>query len=427
MRKAAFVLFTAGACLTAPAAPAQKNIVLIMADDMGYECVGAYGSTYSTPNLDRAAKAGVRFNHCYSTPLCTPSRVEIMTGKYNHRNYVAFGYLDPQQKTIGNLFREAGYATCIAGKWQLSGGAAAIDRFGFDEHCLWNMFNYYDAATGEKAKGKDDRRKRLRYWEPALMENGLWREQRKEEYGPDVCAEFIMDFMERNKGKPFLVYYPAILVHSPFPHTPDSPARDQAEGRNFADMCSYIDNITGRLEAKLKELGLLDNTVILFTGDNGTHGKIRTPMRDGTVVKGGKGSMTDGGTRVPLIAWGGGIKPQAPSNALIDFSDMLPTVTALAGIDLPEGYAGDGVSFKPVLDGTADSARDTIFCYYEPKWGKAKKQVWARTREHKLYSDGRFYHVPSDVLEENPIGQMNERQMSIHRKLQAVLDTALAE
>ncbi|VGO12390.1 Arylsulfatase [Pontiella desulfatans] len=421
MMKFFTILCLAGICLSA-GADGRKNIILIMADDMGYECVGAYGSTYSTPNLDRAAKAGVRFNHCYSTPLCTPSRVEIMTGKYNNRNYKAFGYLDPTQKTIGNLFRDAGYATCIAGKWQLGGGASAIDGFGFDEHCLWNMIEYYDPVQGKKIKGKVEPNKRLRYWEPALFQNGAWRDQKKEEYGADVCAEFMMDFMERNKDKPFLVYYPAILVHSPFPHTPDSPGTDQSEGQNFADMCAYTDKVVGRLEAKLRELGLYEDTVVLFTGDNGTHGRMRTPMQDGTVIKGGKGSMTDGGTHAPLIVWGGGIEAQEPSEALIDFTDMLPTITDLAGVELPAGFETDGQSFKPVLAGEKKDVRDTIYCYYNPRWGKASEKIWARDKEYKLYSDGRFYHVPTDVLEENPIQQVTEKHIATIKKLQDVLD-----
>ena len=100
----------------------KPNIVLIMADDMGYECLGSYGSAvYNTPNLDKLAAQGVRFTHCYAQPLCTPSRVQLMTGKYNFRNYEEFGYLNPKEKTFGNLLKEAGYRTCIAGKWQLNG------------------------------------------------------------------------------------------------------------------------------------------------------------------------------------------------------------------------------------------------------------------------------------------------------------------
>ncbi|MBS0012146.1 MAG: sulfatase-like hydrolase/transferase, partial [Bacteroidales bacterium] len=124
----------------------NPNIVLIMADDMGYECLSCNGSlSYSTPILDDLAASGIRFTNCYSQPLCTPSRVKIMTGKYNYRNYEYFGYLDESEFTFGALMKDAGYATCIAGKWQLNGLAYKLPAyddnsrphlFGFDEYCL---------------------------------------------------------------------------------------------------------------------------------------------------------------------------------------------------------------------------------------------------------------------------------------------------
>ena len=129
----------------------MPNVILIMADDMGYECLGAYGSTeYNTPNLDKMAEEGILFEHCYSQPLCTPSRVKIMTGKYNYRNYEYFGYLNENQHTIGNLMKDAGYSTCIVGKWQLNGISYKNEipewndnerpnKFGFDEYCLWQL------------------------------------------------------------------------------------------------------------------------------------------------------------------------------------------------------------------------------------------------------------------------------------------------
>ena len=404
------------------ASPKKKNIILIMVDDMGYECVGTYGSTYSTPNLNRAATAGIRFNHCYSTPLCTPSRNEIMTGKYNHRNYVAFGYLDSGQKTFGNLFRDAGYATCIAGKWQLGGDAGTIHDFGFDEHCVWNMEQYHKSDQ-EKKSGNIKRQPR--YWDPEIYQNGIWLDRKKENYGPDICADFMIDFIEKNQGNPFMAYYPSILVHSPFAATPDSENKEQGKAEKFSDMCTYIDGVVGRIEAKLKELDLYDNTVILFTADNGTHTSIETPMQDGSTVRGGKGSMTDGGTRVPLIVWGGGIRTGIASDSIVDFSDMLPTIADLAGIAVPYSFGIDGKSFKPVLTGEKETVRDTIFCFYEPKWGEWKRQVWARDHEYKLYGDGRFYHVPSDVLEQMPIKQPSEKQDAARRKLQSVLDSNL--
>jgi arylsulfatase A len=111
-----------------------------MADDFGYECIGANGSTsYQTPHIDKLAATGMRFEHCYSQPLCTPTRVQLMTGQYNIRNYVRFGLLDPKQTTFAHLFKQAGYTTGIVGKWQLGGGFDGPKHFGFDEYCLWQL------------------------------------------------------------------------------------------------------------------------------------------------------------------------------------------------------------------------------------------------------------------------------------------------
>src|SRR3954447_12722381 len=128
------------ALAAAPAASAlaRPNVILIMADDLGYETIGANGGTsYKTPTLDRLAAGGMRFTQCYVQPLCTPTRVQLMTGKYNVRNYIDFGNLDPKAVTFGNLLKQAGYATCMAGKWQLGRDPAQPKIYGFDEYCLW--------------------------------------------------------------------------------------------------------------------------------------------------------------------------------------------------------------------------------------------------------------------------------------------------
>ncbi|MCG8584993.1 MAG: sulfatase-like hydrolase/transferase, partial [Pirellulales bacterium] len=184
----------------------RPNIVLIMADDMGYECVSANGGApYKTPHLDKLAEGGMRFTHCHSQPICTPTRVQIMTGRYNSRNYVKFGVLDPQEKTFGNMMRDAGYATCIVGKWQLKGGFEGPKNFGFDEYCLWQLT-----------------RRPNRYPNPGLEINGKEVDYKNGEYGPDVVTDYACDFMERNKDKPFFLYYPMMLPHWPFEPTPDS-------------------------------------------------------------------------------------------------------------------------------------------------------------------------------------------------------------
>jgi arylsulfatase A len=142
----------------------KPNIILIMADDLGYECLGCYGSTsYKTPVLDELARTGVRFDNCHSQPLCTPSRVKIMTGRYNSRNYTNFGHFDFNEKTFAHVMKTAGYATCIAGKWQLMGrGAAGPYDAGFDEYCLWHMEDAFALYGTEQRRAL-----------PRLLSNGF--------------------------------------------------------------------------------------------------------------------------------------------------------------------------------------------------------------------------------------------------------------
>lgn len=409
------------------------NIILIMADDMGFECLSAYGSaSYQTPNLDKLANEGLRFDHCYSQPLCTPSRVKIMTGKYNFRNYVAFGYLDPKEKTFGNYLQEAGYSTCVAGKWQLNGisggkieGWDDLNRprhFGFQEYCLWQL---------DRTKPEGER-----YANPLININGTEIPRDDDNYGPDIMYNFVEDFIDRHKTGPFFVYYPMNLVHDPFVPTPDTKAwedvsmRYEGDTAFFKDMVTYTDKIIGKLMQKLDNSGLADNTLILFTGDNGTHRRIYSRMKDGRVIKGEKGSMTDGGTRVPLLAyWKGKSQKGVVNTDLVDFSDFLPTLLDAAGIDLPENEIFDGQSFLPQILGKETQPKDYIYMYYQPKWGRNIDGVFVRNQKYKLYGNGMFYDVENDPLEENPLApdtptqQIWERFENILAELPGIPET----
>ena len=197
------------------------NVILIMADDSAVDNYGCYGSTFfKTPRLDALARTGAKFNHCYSEPVCTPSRVKIMTGRDGIRNYVQFGTLDRDEITFGTMMKQAGYATAIAGKWQLHGGnrGTLAPACGFDTYCLWN----YPGTE------------RSRYWNPSIMQDGKLLQTGKDDYGPDIFTNFIINFIGRNKNKPFFAYYPMVLVHSPFPKSPDNVGTDgktaQAKG-----------------------------------------------------------------------------------------------------------------------------------------------------------------------------------------------------
>jgi len=397
----------------------KPNIVLIMADDIGYECFSSYGSKdYNTVNLDQLAANGMRFKHCNSQPLCTPSRVQILTGRYNNRNYRGFGWLDPKEITFANVLKDAGYETCIAGKWQLGGNAETIKKFGFDSFCLWNMHKY----TKQDEDGMKDTSGWLqRFDNPTLFKDGEWYKPGKKAYGPQECTDFICDFIGKNKAKPFLVYYPMILTHDPFVPTPDSASRKQSKKQNFVDMTHYMDKLIGQIVKKLEQEGLREKTIILFTGDNGTHSLIESETKQGK-IRGGKSKMTDAGTRVPLIInWPGTIQNKV-SDELIDFSDVLPTLAEIAGAKTPKDRKIDGFSFLPVLKGQVSSRRDSIFCYYWGRGRDAKKtSSFVRNQNYKLYNDGRFYKIDSDVLEESPLQDLNKEELSIKEKLEKAL------
>ena len=191
-------------------------------------------------------------------------------------------------------------------------------------------------------------------------------------------------------------------------------------------MVEYMDKIVGRTVAKLEELGLRDNTLVLFTGDNGTSSAISSTMTDGTVVQGGKGQPTNAGTHVPFIAsWPASVPGGRVSDALIDFSDFLPSLVEAAGATLPTDRIIDGRSFLPLLRGEVDSIRDWIFCAYTPRWGQGLRDArFARDHRYKLYDDGRFYDVTNDVLEQHPLdGQaLDDGVDETRQRLQTVLD-----
>ena len=365
---------------------ARPNIVLIMADDMGYEALTVNGSeSCKTPNLDKLAASGVRFSNCFANPLCTPSRAKIMTGQYNVRNYVKFGVLDRGQTTFAHQLKAAGYATCIAGKWQLGKQKDSPQHFGFEQSCLWQ----HTRSGRSRQNGKVIDR---RFVNPLLEINGGEKDYINGEYAPQICTDFVCDFIEENKDKPFLVYYPMILTHCPFDPTPDSTDWDPKRlgsstykgdlndpQRHFCDMVAYADKVVGQIVARLEKAGVRDNTLLIFTGDNGTDKPIVTPW-NGTQVVGGKGTMTDEGTRVPMIAsWPAGMKqPGRVVDDLVEFCDVMPTLCEATGADLPVNYPGDGASIVPILQNNAGARKkDWIYIWY-------RGQVMVRNRQYSL-------------------------------------------
>jgi arylsulfatase A len=400
----------------------KPNIILIMADDLGYECLGCNGGlSYKTPILDRLAESGVRFTHAHAQPLCTPTRVQIMTGKYNFRNYTQFGALKPGEYTFGHLLQDAGYKTCVVGKWQLAGRVKRDEKpvkgtmprkAGFDEHCLWQI----------KFKG-------TRYWRPSVNTNGTLRKDIDDKYGPDVFCDYSLDFIDRHAEQPFFLYFPMALTHNPFIPSPDSDDADEArsakswksDSRYFADEVEYMDKIVGRILDKVESLGLGEQTLIIFTGDNGTNSQIVSETVNGS-IRGAKGRTIKAGTHVPLIVRWSGVTPRGKVNDdLVDFADFFPTFAQVAGAKVPADYPWDGVSFLPQIKGEIGKPRDWIFTHYEPKWGKWKKARYVMDKRYKLYEDGRFFDTDNDALEEHSMDQKDAGIQRIEAEFRKVL------
>ena len=403
--------------IAAPCAARQPNIILIMADDLGYETITANGGeSYLTPNLDKLAAEGVRFDRCYVQPLCTPTRVELMTGQSNARNYIRFGMVDPKATTFAQLLKQAGYATGIAGKWQLGRQPGLPQELGFDESCLWQHT-----------------RRPPRYANPGLEYNGESRDFNEGQYGPDLVNDFAVDFVTRHKDEPFLLYYPMILTHAPYQPTPDSKDWDpKAVGeevnrapRHFGEMVTYMDKLVGTLTATLDELAIRDETLIIFLGDNGTGAGTMSRFRGGD-FKGGKGQSTARGMHVPLIVnWPGHVPAGKLCDELVSSVDFLPTLCAAAGVQPPAGLTLDGQSFLPQALGEQGTPRPPIYSWYSQHGGGEPKHVFAMSKQYKLYSDGRLYDLDVDPLEESaPLdsGALSAAETAAAEELRGVID-----
>jgi arylsulfatase A-like enzyme len=292
------------------------------------------------------------------------------------------------------------------------------EESGFDEYCLWH-------TEHTEMKGS-------RYADPVIQQNGKYLENTEGKYGPDIFTDYINDFIERHQDEPFFVYYPMVLTHGPFQPTPHSGDWEANRHRNnrayFGDMVEYMDTVIGRIVQKLDELGLRENTLLLFLGDNGSPREVTSRLGD-QEIQGGKGLPTDAGTRVPLIVnWTGTTPSGVACDDLIDCSDFLPTLMELAETQLPTDEIFDGYSFLPQLQGERGNPREWIFAHHDPLPGWSKDgyylQRWAQDKFWKLYDDGRLFQIQTDVLEEHPIaaGEGGEHASAARKKLQLVLD-----
>ena len=392
----------------------RPNIILIMVDDMGRDWVSCYGAQHQTPTIDRLAKQGVRYETAWSTPICTPTRVTLLTGQYPFRHGWTRHYDVPRWggdglswkkfTTFARVLRDAGYATAIGGKWQinhLGEQPDALKQHGFDEHCVW---------TGVEAGRAETER---RYWRGHIMTNG----QRGEaSYGPDTINSFLVDFIRRKRNEPFLVYYPMLLTHGPHTTTPQN--RDKApEGKEalYAGNVTYMDQLVGKLMDAVDETGLAKSTLIVFTGDNGS---AAAGNLNGESFEKGKGREADRGAHVPFVV-------RAPfltsggrvSRDLIDFTDLYPTFLELAKTAPPNDVTLDGRSFVPSLRGSEDpfEKRNWIFS----QLGEFRM---IRDWQHILDSKGNFHDLTKDPLQRNEVSPLDKIAPGRRQRLKAILN-----
>jgi len=372
----------------------RPNVVVMIADDLGFECLGAYGGeSYKTPNLDRLARSGMMFRQHFGTPVCSPARAQMLTGRYSFRSGFidisgrsgAAEGLDPRKEvTLAKLMKEAGYATAVTGKWHLGWGSrpttgpAEFDR------------RQYRASSNIAACGFQEQYcfsgSHITYGEPV-----------KGQYHPDLYQEWALRYLEGRRGKrrPFFMYYGLGLVHFDFDPTPLNPEGKKNDRKNFPYMVEYLDGQIGEFVAKLEETRLRANTLILFSSDNGCDG-FKSKL-NGREVVGGKSGMKDTGTWVPLLAsWPGGVRAGSECDDLTDYTDFLPTVCEVGGAKVPGDRVIDGRSFVGQMRGEKVKGREWVYVQLTNKW-------FIREKKWKLRENGRMYDLSNTPFEEKRV------------------------
>jgi arylsulfatase A-like enzyme len=401
----------------------KKNVVLILADDVSTDMFSCYNQpgTAKTPHIDRLGEKGVFFETCFAPAICGPSRALIMTGNYANTTGVyhngiwkndSRGSLFTKQHSWAKLISKNGYKTAIAGKWHCGAKMPWEEAVGFDEYCLWEGPKKIMSHTGIDVYAKGLRKKTdqrdVRYWHPSIYRNGKYVPVKLSDFGPDICSDFIMDFMERmsKKDQPFVAYWPTAIPHGPYSTTPHAgevgdlelkkpdtkglkgekkeavvQKYNEAQKKRFINLIEYMDHLIGKIIKKTEDLGIMENTYIVFCADNGT-----------AITAKNRG--VERGSHVPFAVVGPGVKKRGRSMELMDFSDVAPTLLEMTGTKHPENFKFDGQSLVPYITGKNKGHRDWIYSYV------GTSQL-VRTKNYLLevvnpvfdLPEGRFYYT----------------------------------
>ena len=403
---------------------AKPNIVFILADDAGIGDFSAYGCKYgSTPNIDRLAAEGMKFNRAYSgSAVCAPSRCVLMTGQHTghvlrraNQSKIGLLALPAGQTTVARLLQSAGYATGGFGKWGLGnpGTTGAAEKQGFDV-----FFGYYDQVHAHD------------YYTDHLIRNSAdvpYQQSGRhtwEDYSHTRIANETLKFIEQNKDCPFFCYAAWTPPHADYviPENPNFSQKPWPEAvRNYAAMVALVDKDVGRVMQKLKDLGIDDQTLVIFSSDNGANAQFIEPLGSTGGLRGYKRMLYEGGMRAPFFArWPGKIQPGTTTDLLTTFVDFLPTAADLAGASTPPGL--DGHSILPTLLGKDQQVRheSIYFEIYEPYFQQA-----VRMGDWKGYRLGtkaplELYDLAADPVEKQNVAAAHP---DVVRKIEAIMRT----
>lgn len=406
----------------------RPNILYILADDMGYHELGCYGQEIiETPNIDRLAREGLLFNNHYAgSNICAPSRCALLTGKHSGHGWIRdnkplpFEGNEPipeNEVTIAELLKTAGYRTGAFGKWGLGypGSEGSPNNQGFDQfygyNCQRHAHSYYSIYMREN----DD--------SVTLTGNLV---EPFTDYSADIIHSKAIQFIQDNKDVPFFLYYATTLPHNPYNQPDDTileyyvkktgMTKGDATEEDFsipkyASMTTRLDIYVGEILEKLDELQLLNNTLVIFTSDNGTALRPAEDefLKTGGKLHGRKGEVYEGGIKAPMIAfWQGKIMPGSSTNHISAFWDVLPTFTELVNVKAPDNI--DGISFLPTLLGFPENQIEHEYLYWERNQSQAirKGNMKAVIAYNKvsMQQSVEIYNLSEDPFEENDLSAL---------------------
>ena len=423
----------------------RPNIIFIMADDLGYGDLGCYGQKrIKTPHIDRLAREGMRFTDFYAgSTVCAPSRCVLMTGYHTGHTFIRGNGKDnlrPGDVTVAEVLKEAGYATCLAGKWGLGheGSTGVPTRQGFD-----HFFGYLDQHHAHnyypRFLVRNEKRVLLKNVVPKEGQYGQGVATKKIDYSHDLIAAEALSFIDRSHEKPFFLYLSLTL-----PHANNEAGRRGMEvpelgayadndwplvQKEHAAMISRMDSDVGRVIDRLEKYGIDENTIVLFTSDNGPHreGGNDPDFNDSNgPLNGIKRSLTEGGIRVPMIArWPGKVAAGSTSSHAGAFWDVMPTLADLAGSTGKVPADIDGISFAPTLLGRGkQKAHDFLYwAFYERGGARAARQGNWKAVQQPYSTPVRLYDLSSDIGEKNDIAAKHPEVVA---KLTKLMDQAYA-